>query len=109
MERTNEFNVLIMSMKSLGEILKRQMPQTVGWKHVEATIVVEKTNDVLQEFFGIESKRFAQAVYFKDRTISITCLSSVMAQEIKLNEKKIILAINNKLGGQTVEKIRYLA
>lgn len=99
-----------MSMKSLGEILKKQMKQQVqGWKHVEAAIVVEKTNEVLREFFGPESTRFAQAVYFKDRTISITCLSSVMAQEIKLNERKIILSINNKLGGQTVEKIRYLA
>ena len=97
-------------MKSLGEILKKQMKQqTTGWKHVEASMVVEKTNEILKEFFGAQSKRFAQAVYFKDRTISITCLSSVMAQEIRLNEKKIIVAINNKLGGQTVEKIRYLA
>lgn len=96
-------------MKSLGEILKKQMKQITGWKHAEASLVVEKTNEILIEFFGVESKRFAQAVYFKDRTITITCLSSVMAQEIKLNEKKIIVAINNKLGGQTVEKIRYLA
>jgi predicted nucleic acid-binding Zn ribbon protein len=99
-----------MVMRSLGEILKKQMNQQVqGWKHVEASMIVEKTNDVLQELFGVESKRFAQAVYFKDRAISITCLSSVMAQEIRLNEKKIIPAVNNKLGGQTVEKIRYLA
>ncbi|MEK7131304.1 MAG: DciA family protein [Patescibacteria group bacterium] len=99
-----------MAMKSLGEILKKQMKQQVpGWKHVEASIVVEKTNEIIKEFFGAESVRFAQAVYFKDRTITITCLSSVMAQEIRLNEKKIILTLNNKLGGQTVEKIRYLA
>src|SRR3989344_7912279 len=99
-----------MAMKSLGEILKKQMKQPMqSWKHVEASMVVEKTNEILKEFFGVESVRFAQAVYFKERTITITCLSSVMAQEIKLNEKKIILALNNKLGGQTVEKIRYLA
>lgn len=97
-------------MKSLGEILKKQMRQPVqGWQHVEASMVVEKTNEVLKEFFGPESARFAQAVYFKNRTITITCLSSVMAQEIKLNEKKIIQSLNGKLGGQTVEKIRYLA
>lgn len=99
-----------MPMTSLGEILKKQMKQQVpGWKHVEASLVVEKTNELLKEFFGAQSARFAQAVYFKDRTITITCLSSVMAQEIKLNEKKIIAALNNKLGGQTVEKVRYLA
>lgn len=99
-----------MAMRSLGEILKKQMKQQIpGWKHVEASLVVDKTNETLQELFGIESKRFAQAVYFKERTITITCLSSVMAQEIRLNEKKIILSINNKLGGQTIEKIRYIA
>lgn len=97
-------------MQSLGEILKKQMRQQApGWKHVEASLVVEKTNDVLAELFGMESRRFAQAVYFKDRAITITCLSSVMAQEIKLNEKKIIPAINHKLGGQTVKKVRYIA
>lgn len=96
-------------MKSLGEILKRQMKQTPAWKHVEASIVVEKTNELIKELFGAESTRFAQAVFFKDRTISIACLSSVMAQEIKLNEKNIIKDLNHKLGGQTVEKIRYAA
>jgi len=85
------------------------MKQTAGWKQVEASLAVEKTNEVLREFFGAESARFSQAVYFKDRTITITCLSSVMAQEIKLNEKKMLAAINQKLGGQSVEKIRYLA
>lgn len=96
-------------MKSLGEILKKQMKQTTGWKNIEASIVVEKANETLQEIFGLESKRFAQAIYLKNRIISITCLSSVMAQEIKLNEKNILSSLNTKLGGQTVEKIRYLA
>ena len=85
------------------------MKQTPVWKHVEASLVVEKANEVLKEFFGAQSTRFAQAVFFKDRSIAITCLSSVMAQEIKLNERKIIAAINNKLGGEAVERVKYLA
>jgi len=108
-------------MKSLGEILKKQMPQMPAWKQVTATLVVEKANEAIKELIGENAAKFAQAVYYKDRLIAITCLSSVMAQEIKLNEKKIIVNINNKLGGparlasegvagrQTVEKIRYLA
>ncbi|HSR88976.1 MAG TPA: DciA family protein [Candidatus Udaeobacter sp.] len=96
-------------MKSLGEILKKQMKQTTGWKQLEASVIVEKANETLQEIFGLESKKFAQAIYFKDRTISITCLSSVMAQEIRLNEKNFLSVLNTKLGAQTVEKIRYLA
>jgi predicted nucleic acid-binding Zn ribbon protein len=97
-------------MKSLGEILKKQMKQQVpGWKRVEASVVIEKTNLILKECFGAQSSRFAQAVYFKDQAVAIACLSSIMAQEIKLNEKKIISVINNKLGNEMVKKVRYLA
>ncbi len=98
-------------MQSLGQILNKQMKQSsnAGWKHVEATMVVEKTNDVLQELFGVASKRFAQAVYFKERTITITCLSSVMAQEIKLNEKQLIEKVNSKLGSIEIGRVRYIA
>ncbi len=97
-----------MSMRSLGDILKKQMPQTNIWKQVSATLVVEKANETIKELFGAGSFKFAQAVYYKDKTIAITCLSSVMAQEIKLNEKKIISNTNSKLGATAVEKVRYL-
>ncbi len=97
-----------MVMKSLGEILKRQMKQTPIWKQVTATLVVEKVNDAIKELFGQGASKYAQAIYFKNKVIAITCLSSVMAQEIKLNEKKILLTTNNKLGSNVVEQIKYL-
>lgn len=85
------------------------MRQNSTGNRITASLIVETANKVMEEVFGVASKRFAQAIYFKDRTINITCLSSVMAQEIRLNEKKILSALNNKLGAFTVEKIRYLA
>lgn len=85
------------------------MPQSPIAKQVTASMVVEKANQALKEMLGAAAVRFAQAIYFKDKTVAITCLSSVMAQEIKLNEKQLIAKMNSKLGGQTVEKIRYLA
>ena len=95
-------------MQSLGQILKKQMPQSSAGKQVTASFIVEKANQTIKELFGAGSSKFCQAVYFKDKTIAITCLSSVMAQEIKLNEKKIISATNDKLGVQAIEKVRYL-
>lgn len=97
-----------MVMKSLGDLLKRQMPQKQIGKQVEATIVVEKANQSLAKLFGPEAIKFAQAVYFKDKTIAIACLSSVMAQEIKLNEKQIIDYTNSKLEINAIEKVRFL-
>ncbi len=97
-----------MSMQSLGQILKKQMPQNSVGKQVTASFVVEKANQTIKDLFGAGSSKFCQAVYFKEKTIAITCLSSVMAQEIKLNEKKIISATNDKLGVLAIEKVRYL-
>ena len=97
-----------MVMKSLGDILKHQMKQTPVWKQVTATLVVEKVNEVITELFGQTANKYAQAIYFKNKVIAITCLSSVMAQEIKLNEQKIISTTNKKLGSLAVEKIKYL-
>lgn len=96
-------------MMPLGEILKKQMKQNSAGRRITASLIVEVANKILEETFGVASKRFAQAVYFKDKILAITCLSSVMAQEIKLNEKRILKELNDKLGVFTVEKIRYLA
>ena len=98
-----------MVMKSLGEILKKHIPQSPVGKQINATMVVEKANQVLQQVLGMQAAKFAQAIYFKDTVIAITCLSSVMAQEIKLHEQKIIALINNGLQSKTITKIRYLA
>jgi predicted nucleic acid-binding Zn ribbon protein len=95
-------------MKSLGEILKKQMPVMPAGKQITATMVVAKANEAIIALCGAGAAKFAQAIYYKDKTIAITCLSSVTAQEIKLNERQIIAEINKKLEGKAVEKIRYL-
>jgi len=97
-----------MAMRSLGDILKKQMKQSSVGQRITATLVVEKANQVVKDMFGSGVIKYVQAVYFKEKVIALTCLSSVMAQEIKLNEKRIIAEINGKLGALVVEKIRYL-
>jgi predicted nucleic acid-binding Zn ribbon protein len=97
-----------MAMRSLGDILKKQMKQSSVGQRITATLVVEKANQVVKDMFGPGVIKYVQAVYFKEKVIALTCLSSVMAQEIKLNEKRIIAEINEKLEALVVEKIRYL-
>ncbi len=95
-------------MKSLGEILQRHMNQMPIAKQVSATMVVEKANETIKTVFGAKAFKYAQAIYFKDKVLAITCLSSVMAQELKLNEKRLISNINQTLGTSSIEKIKYL-
>ena len=79
------------------------------WKGVEASLVVDEANKILTEMFGDEFKKFGRALYLKNRILAITCLSSIAAQEIRLNEQGIIAKLKNKFGIQAVERIRYLA
>jgi len=98
-----------MGLNLLGDLLKRQMWNSLVWKGVEASLVVDEANKILADMFGPELKKYARALYLKNRTLAITCLSSVAAQEIRLNEQAIVTKLKNKFGQQTVERIRYLA
>lgn len=96
-------------MRSFGYILKKQINRSPLWKKVEASLVVEMANTTLVQLFGEESKKYAQAVYIKNKILAIACLSNIMAQEIKFREQKIMSKINQKIGSGAVERIRYLA
>jgi len=95
-------------MKSLGDLIKNSGGSPL-WKKVGAAMVVEETNALLTKMFGEESAKYARAMYVKNNVLAIACLSSVVAQEIRLNQKKIAEEINNKFGSGTVQSIKYLS
>ncbi len=96
-------------MQSLGDIFKFKANRSPLLRGISAAMTVEKANQILIKFFGEKIIDIAQAVYIKNRILSIACLSSVAAQEIKINEEKIIDEINQVAGQIAVAKIRYLA
>jgi hypothetical protein len=96
-------------MKSLGELLRNNglsSPVLIG---VRAARVIEETEKLLIKEFGLEIKNYASPAYFKNGILTIACLSSSAAQEIKLREKDLLYALNTVLSGVKVEKIRYLS
>lgn len=99
-----------MPFTSLGDALGNKMiSQTPLKRQVESALVIEYTIQVLQELFGDEGARHAKPLYLKNRTLTITCSTSAIAQEIRLNQQAIVQKINEKLGKKEVDRIRYLA
>lgn len=96
-------------MDSIRSIIGSYSNQVPALKKAEASLVVELANAVLAHLFGVEIKRFARAVYIKNGALTIACLSSTVAQEIKLNEKHFIESINAKTKKKIVSGLRYLA
>lgn len=77
-------------------------------RQVEASQVLEYASNVLVEIFGKEQAYHSKPLFFKHRTLTITCSSATMAQEIRINQNIIVNKINDKLGKKEVDSIRYL-
>ena len=78
-------------------------------KQVDASRVLEFTQEILNELLGEELGVHAKPLFLKNRTLTITCASSAVAQEVRLNQNQIVEKINDKLGKKEVDRIRYLA
>lgn len=78
-------------------------------KHAESAEIIEIANTVLASLFGEELARDASPLFLKNRTLTISCASTAAAQEIRLNQSDIVAQINEKLGKNEVDRIRYLA
>ena|SRR3989339_229280 len=96
-------------METLADILKQKSSASPLMRGVKTAMVLEEANGLLLEIFGESITDRARALCLKNKIITMACLSSVLAQEIRLNEKRILKELNTKFGQATVEKLRYLS
>lgn len=99
-----------MPLTPVGDTLHRSLTKKGPLKtQIVAGRVLEYATEALNDLFGPELARHAKPLFLKNRTLTITCASSTIAQEIRLNQTKIVEKINAKLGQVEVDRIRYLA
>jgi len=97
-----------MSFSTISNILDKNFQQKSGLaKQVTAALVCDEFDKLILEKWGDKVENKAKALYFKDKVLTIACLSSVMAQEIKLHEIELLDQLNAKFEG-VVERVRYL-
>lgn len=98
-----------MAFTPLGDALYQTLSsKTPLRRQIEASDVVLHAEEIFRDLFGKES-RHVRPLFLKNRTLTITCTSSVIAQEIRLNQATIVQKINDRLGRTEVDRIRYLA
>lgn len=99
-----------MSFTPIGESLGQKIEKNTTLKaQVELSAILEVAEAVLTALFGVDLAKHAKPLFLKNRTITISCTSSAMAQEIRLNQAEIVSNINVKTGSDVVDRIRYLA
>ncbi|MCB9798112.1 DUF721 domain-containing protein [Candidatus Nomurabacteria bacterium] len=95
-------------MDSLKDAIKSKMKGTALQGQLDATQVVEMANSVFEAIFPEDQVIHVKPLFLKNRTLTVSCSSSVVAQEIRLNQKKLVDHLNKKMGDKLVDRIRYL-
>ncbi|MFH1286469.1 MAG: DUF721 domain-containing protein [Candidatus Magasanikbacteria bacterium] len=99
-----------MPFAPIGDTLKEHVNKKGPLKkQVEASLAVDAAQEVIESMFDAELAIHAKPLFLKNRTLTVTCSSSAMAQEIRLKQSEIVEKINEKIGKNEVDRIRYLA
>lgn len=99
-----------MSFIPLSNALRvRRRPESIGKGDAETLGILEYTMEVLGEVFSRERAGEARPMFLKNRTLTISCATTEIAQDIRLKQAEILEKINEKLGKKEIDSIRYLA
>lgn len=100
----------MMAFTPIGDALQRKISDVSPLRRqVEASLVIECAEQVLADLFGVDRAKYAKPLFLKNKTLTITCSSAAMAQEVRLKQGIIVDTINQKIGKKEVDRIRYLA
>lgn len=83
--------------------------KTAGLKpKIEAAMICNKFNELAVSVWGEKVRHRIRAMYIKDKILTVACLSSVLAQEVRLKELNLTRKINANFQAEVVDKIRIL-
>ena len=98
-----------MGFAPLGDTLKNRIgAQAPLKKQLQSSQIVECAKELLLEVFGKEQEKNIAALFLKNRTLTISCANSAVAQEVRLHQQEIVDGVNKKIGKNEVDRIRYL-
>ncbi|MFH0874014.1 MAG: DciA family protein, partial [Candidatus Komeilibacteria bacterium] len=64
---------------------------------------------IIDQLWSGKMKDRARALYLKDHVLTVAVLSPVLGQELKNREAEIIDYINEKIGAEAVDRLRYIS
>ncbi|HJN84858.1 MAG TPA: DciA family protein, partial [Patescibacteria group bacterium] len=87
------------SENKLGDLLGAAIGRAGIMRQVGAAVIVQAGNEALVELFDDGILEFAQCRSFEDGRVSVACTHAALAQEIQMNNKKLIESITSSVPG----------
>ena len=99
-----------MALRALGSLLNRTLKRHGITNDVTAALAIEVMERAIEARWGKTGKRGIQVRYLRNNAIYFSCTSSVLAQEVRLNEKSLLRAVRDKIGEtMKIETIKFVA
>jgi predicted nucleic acid-binding Zn ribbon protein len=100
----------MLAFTPVGDTLNKKVKQDQSLQsQLDASDVLEVAKKIFTQMFGDDGQTHIKPLFLKNRTLTVTCSSSTLAQEIRLNQATIVEKINQELGKNEVDRIRYLS
>lgn len=96
-------------MEGIKHILARNIKKSGVKPQIDAAVAVLHFHEIVTEIWGEEVAQKCQALYLKDHALLVACLSSVVVQEIKAQQSKVIKALNRRLGNTVVDRLKFVS
>lgn len=98
-----------MSFTPLKNLMNASVQRAGIKDDVEASLVVDAAQKIFNEMFGEEIGKAMKPLYVKRGVLTVSCVSSVAAQELKLREREILKKLKDRAPKSSVERLRFFA
>lgn len=92
----------------IKNLLNKSIARVGIVRQIEATQVVEQADRVLAAMLSPAARRQIKPVSFQNGVLTIACLNSAAAQEIKLCQPEILDQINRPFNQRLVTDLRFM-
>lgn len=98
-----------MSFTPIKNLLEDSVQRSGIKDDVQVSLLLQKAQKIFTELFGAEAAKTMKPLYVKRGVLTVSCQSSVAAQELKLRERDIVKRLNAGLEKPLVDRLRFFA
>jgi len=97
-----------MGFLKLNKILHKSLKKNGISQQITTADFMEQLKEAGELIFGKENMKKIKFMGCEDGTLMITCLSSVLAKELKSKEKEILGKLNGFYGRRVVSRLKFI-
>lgn len=95
--------------QDLSSLLDKNIKRKGLRYQVEAAMALEHFSAIVDQLWSGKMKDRVRPLYVRDHVLTIAVLSPVLGQELRTREGEIIDYINQKIGAEAIDRLRYIS